>query len=87
MILYHIEEGNDQLGILHGDDIIHIFLDVREQLLARTLYRGTVCNGVYGRMQFAPAGSTPITLIFGFKSFARVETPVQSPPPPIGTRI
>ena len=29
-------------------------------------------------MQFAPAGSTPITLIFGFKSFARVETPVQS---------
>ena len=39
------------------------------------------------RVQFAPAGSTPITLIFGFKSFARVETPVQSPPPPIGTRI
>ena len=37
--------------------------------------------------QAAPAGSTAMTLIFGFKSFARVETPVQSPPPPTGTRI
>ena len=38
-------------------------------------------------MQAAPAGSTPMTLIFGFSIFARVETPQQSPPPPIGTRI
>ena len=38
-------------------------------------------------MQLAPAGSTPMTLIFGFNSFARVETPVQRPPPPIGTKI
>ena len=29
-------------------------------------------------MQFAFAGSTPITLIFGFNSFASVETPVAS---------
>ena len=35
----------------------------------------------------APAGSTPMTLICGFNSFASVETPVASPPPPIGTRI
>ena len=38
-------------------------------------------------MQFAFAGSTPITLIFGFNSFASVETPDASPPPPMGTRI
>ena len=38
-------------------------------------------------IQLAPAGSTPMTLIFGFNSFARVETPVQRPPPPIGTKI
>ena len=29
-------------------------------------------------IQFAPAGSTPITLIFGFNNFARVETPCKS---------
>ena len=38
-------------------------------------------------IQLAPAGSTPMTLILGFKSFASVETPVASPPPPIGTKI
>ena len=38
-------------------------------------------------IQFAPAGSTPITLIFGLSSFASVDTPVDSPPPPIGTRM
>ena len=38
-------------------------------------------------IQLAPAGSTPMTLIFGFNSFARVDTPVASPPPPIGTKI
>ena len=37
--------------------------------------------------QFAPAGSTPMTLIFGFNILARVETPVESPPPPTGTKI
>ena len=38
-------------------------------------------------IQLAPAGSTPITLIFGFSIFASVDTPVISPPPPIGARI
>ena len=38
-------------------------------------------------MQLAPAGSTPMTLILGFKSFARVDTPVARPPPPMGTKI
>ena len=38
-------------------------------------------------MQAAPSGSTPITLIRGLSIFAKVETPVASPPPPIGTRI
>ena len=38
-------------------------------------------------IQFAPAGSTPMTLIFGFNSLASVDTPVASPPPPIGTRM
>ena len=37
--------------------------------------------------QLAPAGSTPITLILGLRSLASVDTPVASPPPPIGTRI
>ena len=37
--------------------------------------------------QFAPAGSTAITLILGLRSFANVETPVASPPPPTGTKI
>ena len=38
-------------------------------------------------LKAAPAGSTPITLIFGFISFASVDTPAARPPPPIGTRI
>ncbi len=38
-------------------------------------------------IQFAPAGSTPMTLILGFSSLASVDTPVASPPPPIGTRM
>ena len=38
-------------------------------------------------IQLAPAGSTPITLMFGFNSLASVETPAASPPPPIGTKI
>ena len=38
-------------------------------------------------IQFAPAGSTPMTLILGFNSFASVDTPVASPPPPMGTRM
>ncbi len=38
-------------------------------------------------IQLAPAGSTPITIIFGLSSFASVETPAASPPPPIGTSI
>ena len=38
-------------------------------------------------MQAAPSGSTPITLILEFISFASVATPHASPPPPIGTKI
>ena len=38
-------------------------------------------------MLAADFGSTPITLIFGFSIFAKVEIPVTSPPPPIGARI
>ena len=38
-------------------------------------------------MQAAPAGSTPITLIWGFISLANVDTPVARPPPPMGTKI
>ena len=38
-------------------------------------------------IQFAPSGSTPITLIFGLSILANVETPVHSPPPPIGQRM
>ena len=38
-------------------------------------------------IQLAPAGSTPMTLIFGLRSLASVDTPVASPPPPIGTRM
>ena len=38
-------------------------------------------------MQLAPAGSTPMTLMFGFIILASVDTPVARPPPPIGTRM
>ena len=62
------------------------------------LYYGVFCKEGYGGpvdyfeaedafMQAAPAGSTPITLILGLRSLASVDTPVASPPPPIGTRI
>ena len=57
---------------------------------AMVLTVGSVVTFLFVRdycMQFAPAGSTPITLILGFNSFTRVETPVESPPPPIGTRM
>ena len=59
----------------------------------------TICNRIYtlsvttspalneACIQFAPAGSTPITLIFGFNNFARADTPVANPPPPIGTKM
>ena len=38
-------------------------------------------------IQFAPAGSTPMTLIFGFNNLASVETPHNKPPPPTGAKI
>ena len=99
MVLYHIQESYDQFVIIDGDDIVQVLLDVREDIFSWGLYCGTVGDGVYVRkcydltfsrdtfMQAAPAGSTPMTLICGLRSFARVETPVASPPPPIGTRM
>ena len=38
-------------------------------------------------MEAAPEGSTPMTVTLGLRSLARVDTPVASPPPPMGTRI
>ena len=40
-----------------------------------------------GDVKNLPAGSTPMTLIFGLSIFASVDTPVINPPPPIGARI
>ena len=51
---------------------------------------GRVTTSPFSRDAFihaAPDGSTPMTLICGFRSFASVDTPVASPPPPIGTKI
>ena len=95
MVFHHVKERCYQLIILHCDDIIQILPDIRKILLpgvltavpsAIVLTVGRVVTFPAAKdacIQFAPAGSTPITLIFGFNSFARVETPVASPPPPI----
>ena len=47
MILYHIEEGYNQILILYGYDIIKILLKIREKLLSGCLYRSTVGNSIY----------------------------------------
>ena len=46
MIFHHIQESHDQFVVINGNDIIHIFLDIREQLLARALDSGAVCDGI-----------------------------------------
>ena len=38
-------------------------------------------------MHAAPEGSTPMTLMCGLSSLASVDTPVASPPPPMGTKM
>ena len=42
VVFYHIKECHDQLGVLDGDDIIHIDLDVREQQIARVFNGSTI---------------------------------------------
>ena len=47
MVFYHVKESHNQLAVLDGDDAVHIFLYVREQLFAGTLHRRAVRNGVH----------------------------------------
>ena len=47
MIFDHIKECNDKLVILNGDNLIEVFLDIGEDLVARLLYRSTVGNSAY----------------------------------------
>ena len=57
---------------------------------AMVLTLGSVVTFPFSRdfcMQLALAGSTPMTLILGFKSLASVDTPAASPPPPMGTKM
>ena len=98
MILHHIQKGHDQLIIFNGNHAVQIFSQIRKNLFSRSLYCRAVRNRVYmgkrnhfslGKRRFQAGGScsTPITFMCGFKSFARVETPVASPPPPTGTSM
>ena len=68
----------------HGYTFIHAFND-----LDVACGQGSIAMDIIkdSCIQFAPSGSTPITLIFGLSIFANVETPVHSPPPPIGQRM
>ena len=47
MIFYHIKECNNQFIIINCDHIIQIFLQIREDMLSRCLYSGTICNRIY----------------------------------------
>ena len=99
MVFHHVQEGYDQFLVLHRDDIVQILLDIREDNFSRRLYCGAVGDRINVRkcrdlpfsrdacIQFAPAGSTPITLIFGFRSFASVGDTRRKASPPIGTRM
>ena len=42
MIFYHIQESNDQLIIIDGNDIVQIFLDIWEDIF----------SGTYGETRF-----------------------------------
>ena len=46
MILCHIEERKSQFGVVHCDDLIHVWLKIREELVARRLDSGTVRDRV-----------------------------------------
>ena len=46
MILYQIQECHDQLGIIYGDDLIDILLDIGKQKISRRLNGRTVCDSV-----------------------------------------
>ena len=50
MILNNIEKVDNELLILHCDDIIQILLDIREYNVSRCLYGSTVCD-CYGARQ------------------------------------
>ena len=47
VVLYHIQERYDQLAVLYSDDLIYIFLDIWENLIARAFNRSTIRNGVH----------------------------------------
>ena len=86
LTLERLWDPNPETIAVKATDMEHY----EEQPSAIVLTVGSVVTSPLSRetcRQFAPAGSTPITLMFGFSSFASVETPVASPPPPIGTRI
>ena len=46
VVLHHIQKCHDQFGILNRDDLIHIFLDIWEDMVTGAFYCSTVCDGV-----------------------------------------
>ena len=56
MVLNHIQECNNQLGILYRNDFVHILLNIREQLFTGAFHRRTICNGIYVRKRYYMTG-------------------------------
>ena len=46
--LGHVQEGGDQLVVVDGDDVVQVFLDVGEHLVAGSFDGHAVGDGVHG---------------------------------------
>ena len=55
VVFNHIKEGNDQIIVLDGNDIIKVFLQIREHIFARCLNSRDVCD----RMTFGSVTTSP----------------------------
>ena len=100
VLLHHVQEGVHQLGVLNGDDLVHVLLDIREHQIAGSLYRHAVGDGgdVVQRDHMArfhtglhggrAGGLHADDLHIGVEQLGQGGlTPAARPPPPMGTRM
>ena len=100
VLLGHIEEGVHQLGVINGDDLVDVLLDIGEHQIAGSLDRHAVGDGgdVLQRHHMArfhtglhggrAGGLHADDLHIGVEQLGqRGLTPEARPPPPMGTRM
>ncbi len=84
---FFTEEEKKQFFSKYKQLLRHLYSFLKKEDLSKMkeLMHRVVALDCYGRDKNGINGL--LTLILGFKSFARVATPAHRPPPPIGTKI